>query len=268
MKILASLIFISLIIPTKQVSAHTDNFWILTNPEAPFVVQDEKRNLSGYVVDLVKGILEQAQIKQDILAAPWERVEREARTKANVLVFALARTPEREDQYHWITPITANVFAIYAKTSSNLDLTQFNQLSRLNHIAVLQGDVRQKILQENGIQGVAPYMSWQTAFDALLDDKAQAMFFSDAGLAFFCQQSQKSCQDIERVLMYQQTQSYLVLSKPGTDPHLVDKFTVAAAQYKASKDFKSMSQLWVNKYKKEVPIPMHLENGVLNLWEK
>lgn len=263
-----ALLLLGLSILTRPVLADTRDFWILTNPEAPFVVQDEKRQLSGYVVDLVNGILEQAEVKQEILVAPWERVELEARTKANVLVFALARTPEREAHYHWITPITANVFAIYAKASANLKFNNIEQLSKLKHIAVLKGDVRQKILQEYQIPGVSPYESWQTAFDALLDGKAQAMFFSDAGLSFFCRQSKKSCSGIERVLMYQKTQSYLVLSKPGTDPDLVEKFTSAAAEYKASEEYKNMAKSWVARYKKEVPVPMHLNNGVLNLWEK
>lgn len=268
MKLCSTILLLLLLMPSQKASAGKENFWIITNPEAPFVVLDEKRKLKGYVVDLVQGILKQAEVEQEILAAPWERVEREASTKANVLVFALARTPEREDNYHWITPITANVFGVYAKSSLNVDVSQMSQLTRIKSIAVLEGDVRQKILQQYNIPGIAPYFSWQNAFDALLDDKAEAMFFSDAGLSFFCQQTQKNCGLIKRLMMYQKTQSYLVLSKPGTDPELVDMFTSAASRFKASKDFKVMSQRWLKKYENEVPIPMHLEDGVLNLWEK
>lgn len=256
------------LLTSVSISAEEQDFWVLTNPEAPFVVEDDKRQLSGYVVDLVRGVLAQAEVSQNILTAPWERVELEARTKSNVLVFALARTPEREEHYHWVTPITANIFAIYAKNSLDVRVDSLTQLDQLNSIAVLQGDVREKILNQYQIRGAKPYMSWQKAFDSLLRGRSQALFFSDAGMAFFCENAGTGCNDISRLLTYQRTQSYLVLSKPGTNPELVSKLTEAAKQFKASDDFKHMAQTWVKKYKQEVTIPMHLEDGVLNLWNK
>ncbi len=249
-------------------SAEEQDFWVLTNPEAPFVVEDDKRQLSGYVVDLVRGVLKQAEVSQNILTAPWERVELEARTKSNVLVFALARTPEREDQYHWLTPITANIFAVYSKSSLGIQVAEMSQLAKLNSIAVLQGDVREKILNLYQIPGARPYKSWQKAFDSLLNGRAQALFFSDAGMAFFCENSGRQCGDIRRLMTYQRTQSYLVLSKPGTNPELVSKLTDAAKVFKASEEYNQMAKGWVEKYQQEVTIPMHLEDGVLNLWKK
>lgn len=248
--------------------AQEEDFWVLTNPEAPFVVQDDKRQLSGYVVDLVEGILKQANIQQQILAAPWERVEREARTKSNVLVFALARTPEREPHYHWVTPITANVFALYAKKNKVGKITNLKSLGGSSRVSVLDGDVRESILQEQKYPGIRAYPDWQAALDAVLNDQADTLFFSDAGVTYFCQLERNDCSGLERILIYQTTQSYLVLSKPGTRPDLVSTFLQAAKQYKQSEAFKQMSLAWLHKYQKEVPIPMHLEDGVLNLWQK
>lgn len=259
--------FLSLIRTANSVAQEKD-FWILTNPEPPFVVQDDKRQLSGYIVDLVQGILQQAEVEQDILAAPWERVEREARTKANVLVFALARTPERESHYHWLTPITANIFAVYTKQTNTLSIDSIADLNQFKRISVLRGDVRHKIMQQYKIQGAHPFDDWTDALAALLRDDTEALFFSDAGMAYFCSELGHHCSGLKRIFTYQKTESYLVLSKPGTDLELVNKFAAAAKQFKASDDYQQMSKVWVEKYRKEITIPMHLEDGVLNLWKK
>ena len=266
---LRTTLLIALLTFVCHLHAHqSSDFWILTNPEAPFVVQDDKGKMHGYAVDLVHGVLAEAGIEQDILAAPWERVEKEARTKANVLVFALAKTPERDPNYHWITPITANVFSLFAKKSSNVKISSMSQLYRLKPISVLRDDVRHNILLQQNIANISAAASWQDALDLVLNDDAKAIFFSDAGIEFFCKKQINRCADLERVFIYQKTYSYLVLSKPGTDESLVEKLQIAAEKYKASAEFNNMANFWLARYAKEVTIPMHLEDGTLNLWKK
>lgn len=247
---------------------YADDFWVLTNPEPPFIVLDNKSNLSGYPVELVQAVLDQANIKQKILTAPWPRVEKEARTKANVLVFALARTPEREADYYWITPITAAVFGLYAKKKMQFDLKAFEDIRRLNRIGVLKDDARHIKLKTIVPEKVSAYDSWQNTVSALFNDEVSAVFFSDAGLEIFCYRLKKDCEQLERIYTYQLTHSYLALSMPGTDPELAKTLTQAASQFKKSKKYTDMSHKWLAHYKNTQLIPMHLANGVLNLWHQ
>lgn len=243
------------------------DFWVLTNPEAPFVVQDDKRQLSGMLVDVVNGVLQEAGIEQQILAAPWERVEREARMKSNVLVFALARTAERENAYHWITPLTANVFSVFGRNGAKDQFKRIEELQKLGFIAVLNNDVRHRILLDANITNVKPYESWQLALESVLTGDAEAIFLSDAGMQFFCKTSAKDCKDLRRVFMYERMQSYLVLSKGDTDKALAEKLKNAANRFKHSEGFLQLSHHWLKQYE-NVPIPMHMEDGVLNLWQQ
>lgn len=162
-----------------------NNAWVLTNPEAPFVVLDDKRQLSGYLIDVVNGILESAGIDQDILAAPWERVEREARTKSNVLAFALARTPERENAYHWVTPLTANVFSVFAIDVKTDQFKSMQELQSVGSIAVLEKDARHKILINANYPTIHAYPSWSEAIDGVNLGKSDAIFFPTQALGTF-----------------------------------------------------------------------------------
>lgn len=249
------------------VFAQSSNVWVLTNPEPPFVVQDDKRHLSGYVVDVVKGILRQASIDQEILAAPWERVEKEARTKANVLVFALARTAEREPHYHWITPLTANVFALYALKSKQLVINDLSDFAQIASVSVLQNDARESLLERNGAKNIQATETWQQAVNKITNQEVDAIFFSDPGIQVYCANAVNNCGEIERVFMHQKIKSYLVMSKPGTDQDLVNNLFKAAQEYKSSDAFKTISNDWLAVYAQETQIPMHLDDGTLNLWK-
>lgn len=253
--------------PSATQLAESDNIWVLTNPEAPFVVVDDKRQLSGYLIDVVNGILQSANINQEILAAPWERVEREARTKSNVLVFALARTPERESAYHWVTPLTANVFSVFAIDVKKDQFKTMQELQSVGSIAVLEKDVRHKILIDANYPTIHAYPSWSEAIDGVNSGKSDAIFFSDPGIKHFCFVLGKDCKALGRVFMYQKISSYLTLSKTGTNEALVTTIKNAASSFKESKKYQEIVNFWLDKYKQQ-PIPMHIEKGVLNLWDK
>lgn len=245
----------------------SENFWILTNPEAPFVTINDRRQMDGYLVELIKGIVNLAGIDQEILAAPWERVELEARTKSNVLAFALARTPERENAYYWITPLTSNVFSVFSTLGEKDQFSTLSELIALPSIAVLENDARHKILINANYPAIHTYPSWGDAIEGLLSGKSAAIFFSDPGISYHCSLLGKDCKALKRVFMYQKIVSYLTMSKVESDETLVEALTQAAEEFKQSPQFNHLVAKWLNEYKSQ-PIPMHLEKGVMNLWHQ
>jgi polar amino acid transport system substrate-binding protein len=259
---------ILLLAMSTAVCAESDDFWVLTNLEPPFSQADERGKLSGYAIELVENILTTAGVKQTILAAPWERVLKEGRDKANVLVFAVARTAEREQDFHWITPITANVYGIYALRGRHKSINKFEALADFGPIAVLQNDFRQDIMAQHAYIKIAPYGTWADAIQALLNGQAQGLFFSDGGVEYFCKRNTLDCNDVQRVYTYQTVTTYLVMSKVNSKAGLVDKLSSAAVSYKQSDDFQRLTKSWLARYRKSAEISMHQANGVINLWSK
>ncbi|WP_353372744.1 transporter substrate-binding domain-containing protein [Aliiglaciecola sp. NS0011-25] len=249
------------------IAQDSKDFWVLAYPEAPFIEQTEKGKLKGFLVDEVNGILATAGIRQQILLAPWKRLELEAKAKPNVLAFALTRTPEREQNYHWITPLTANVYSVFSPQKIVRPLNNIEQLSTFDSIAVLENDVRHKLLQAQNAKNIQVYSSWSDAIDSVVSGESSAIFFSDSGVQYFCRVQGKDCNQFERVFLYEKTITYLTLSKVGSNPELVNRLKSAAEQYKDSDAFKTISKDWLKQYE-TLPIPMHMEDGVLNLWNK
>jgi polar amino acid transport system substrate-binding protein len=259
------IISFTLLVSVPSWAQHPD-LWVLTNLEPPFSQKDERGQYQGYVIELVTGILKEAQIDQQILAAPWDRVLKEAEAKPNVLVFALARTAERENNFAWITPISANQIGVFALSAPTSPLSNLQDLNLSQAIGVLNGDFRQNILQQVNAKKIVALPTWQQGLDSLLAKDIDALFFSSMGMQYLCQSMQRDCSDIVPVLAVEERVSYLALSA-GSDENLVETLRAASARYIASEDYKTMREHWVSKYRQEFGFALHVRKGVLNLWK-
>lgn len=247
----------------KQLNAKSDDLWIIADLVPGFSELNERGEVVGYAAELVKEILFAAGINKKILAAPWERIMREASAKSNVLAFAVARTPEREDLFHWITPITRNMHGLYGLNDKTF--TALSDLPLQSRIAVLRKDYRGQVAREAGLQTLA-FDSWPAALAAVLSGEADYLFASDGALELGCSSLKVSCDNIRLSMNYKIITTYLVLSKQGTDPALVELLKNAAVRVKQSEQYQHWSQAWSEDAQKRYNLTQHIENGVVNLW--
>ncbi|WP_340679650.1 transporter substrate-binding domain-containing protein [Paraglaciecola sp.] len=254
-----------LLLCAGQVNAEHPDLWVLTNLEPPFSQQNERGQFEGLVIDLANGILQEANIEQQILAAPWERILKEATSKANVMIFALARTPEREEQFHWITPLTSAIVGVFSMQTPDKSISQLSELDLTASIGVLDGDYRQKLLQQVGASNIVILNSWAQGAEMLLNGDIRNLFMSSIGIQVNCKTLLQDCSHIKRILTYQQITTYVALSA-GTDTATISTLMQAAERYKRSAAFLQTTQEWLSNYKQKNGLDLHLDNGVINLW--
>ena len=66
----------------------------------------ENGELKGYCVDILKAVWKNmGGSEQPILVLPWARGYAMVQKEPNHMLFAMARTPERENQFKWVGPI-------------------------------------------------------------------------------------------------------------------------------------------------------------------
>jgi ABC-type amino acid transport substrate-binding protein len=247
----------------------TNQIWVLTHLEPPFSLYDERGKPSGYAVELVQGILTEAGMRQQILAAPWQRILVESKMKSEVLVFALARTQEREEDFYWISPITQNSYAVFGHKSEQIPqkIESIEQLPPQSRIAVLAGDFREKVIIEAGHISIAS-PTWQVALQKFITGEADYLFFSDGGIDLVCLNIEESCTDITRVFQYQLATTYLAVSKHGTSQKLVEKLKSAAANFKRSTQYAAIVKFWLTEFKQRNMPKMHEQDGIIKLWQQ
>lgn len=99
-----------------------DKITVVTENWYPFNYLDKEGNIVGESTDIVKKILSDAHIDYSIDIYPWKRSMNLARTRPNVLIYSILRTPIRENLFHWICPISRKINHQVYKLSSRKDI--------------------------------------------------------------------------------------------------------------------------------------------------
>ena len=108
----------------------------------------------GIAVEKVRSLLDGAGLDSQIDVYPWARAYEVSMREPNVLIFLIARTPEREASFHWIGSLIDFDVKLF-RLSERHDI-QINSLQQLNGFKTgsLNRDVKGEYLQQQGIKTI------------------------------------------------------------------------------------------------------------------
>lgn len=192
-------------------------------------VKDGK--VDGVSTQIVLATLKQAGLESRIEVYPWARAFYIASSIPNVLIYNMARTPDRENEFHWIGPV-ANYRLGLVRLSERTDLTP-NHVKDLGSavIAVQRADFSSHWLEQQGMKigkelqlSADIFESWRL----LLKGKVDYVVDDEAALALMEKQLLQPQGVAKFVLAIPELeqQTYLAASK-GSDAELVKKLQQA-----------------------------------------
>ncbi|CAH0535891.1 substrate-binding periplasmic protein [Vibrio marisflavi] len=173
----------------------------VTDDYPPFVYQEGGEPL-GVAVEVLETMASNAGVELEIAFYPWKRAYLMAKTKPDVLVFTLSRTPERENDFTWIGPIFKTPVNIY-KLKSRRDLVINNIKDiKAHRVGAVKGYASEKELKKLGFvadvnldttnsekQNVGKFISGRVAF----------ISSSPAVLSFYLKEHGRSWTEVEAV---------------------------------------------------------------------
>ncbi|MEJ2042909.1 MAG: transporter substrate-binding domain-containing protein [Reinekea sp.] len=152
MKLFAA--YITLILLTGSLAnAERWDLSIYSEQYPPFNFSENNNEAKGVTVDLLKRILvdiDREDLIEQIRFVPWARGYHYVTTAPNILLFAMARNPEREQLFHWVGPIMTTNFVLIGKQSlldkfgGELTLEDITKLK----VIVIKNDVGELILRQ------------------------------------------------------------------------------------------------------------------------
>ncbi len=205
-------------------------FRVVTELSPPHqTIKDGK--VDGVSTQIVIATLKQAGLDSHIEVYPWARSYYIATSMPNVLIYNMARTPERENEFHWIGPV-ANYRLGLVRLTDRTDLTP-NHIKDLGSavIAVQRGDFSSLYLQQQGLKiGKELLLSADIleSWRLLLKGKVDYVVDDEAAITLMEKQLLQPKGIARFVLAIPQLEqkTYLAASK-GTDPELVKKLQQA-----------------------------------------
>ena len=128
------------------------NLTYYTEQLPPYNYEDNG-TVKGFTVDILKEISNKSHIplsQAEIHVVPWEEGYQAARTGNNTGLFATARTPDREDMFKWVGPISMERYVLFALPDRNISVQSPADLKGLR-IGAITGDASVQLLKTAGV---------------------------------------------------------------------------------------------------------------------
>lgn len=237
---------------------------VYTIEEPPFNFVDHDGRLTGISVDVVTELLRRSGDKGDITLIPWARAYQEAQRTAGVVLFTAARTPEREDKFHWITDVVQNSWGFFAAKKLQFDINSLDDLKAVSRIGVLRGGAREKYLMENGFSNIVPVTTFRQLERMLENNRIDLFFYAELGLATAASVRDDELPPFKSVFNVLPPRSYILMSK-ATDPEVVTRWQQLAKEIKEDGTFNRIAQKWRHYLLTECRFDATTNDGVLDL---
>ncbi|ENN99374.1 MULTISPECIES: transporter substrate-binding domain-containing protein [Pseudoalteromonas] len=133
--------------------ASSDPLLVVTELSPPDqILVNEK--VTGKGTEFIRAIFAKANLTPDIQMYPWARAFRLASTIQNTFIYTIARTKGREDNFHWIGPVSHFELAFVALKERDDIIINNTEEAKKYKIAMQRNDFSTDILTNLGFEVV------------------------------------------------------------------------------------------------------------------
>ncbi|WP_341524070.1 transporter substrate-binding domain-containing protein [Pseudomonas sp. G.S.17] len=119
--------------------------------ELPPYNMTQNGQLTGMSTEVVQAVLKEIGIEASIQPMPWARAYELALNESNVLIYSIARTPEREELFQWVGAIAPTQWYIFSLAERPIKLNSLDD-ARGHQIATVNQDVGEQYLISKGFR--------------------------------------------------------------------------------------------------------------------
>ncbi len=217
---------------------------IITVVEPPASYLDSHGQLTGFSVEVVQAIQRSLDDKTVIEVLPEARAIHIARTEPNVVLFSFSRTPKREDEFYWLGQLSAKAWSVYALSSNPVHIESLEQLRKVQAIGVVRGDIREEWLTEQGFGNLHPSVNHQQNIHRLRSGRLDLIAYESQGIQHLLWEEGLQTSDVKSVFNLKTSDVYLLMSKSGTDPKLMQNWKTAAEKFRRSGQQQFIAEKW------------------------
>lgn len=209
-------------------------FTVVTESFPPYnyQVKGEPRGMSVEVLQAVLDELNYPPQQYSLQFMPWARAYHKALTRPNVLIFSIARIPEREHQFNWIGEIAPYRTGLYKLRTNPIRISSLDDAKNYD-VGVSQQDVIYTYLHSEGFTRLDVIGSDLLNIQKLKHQRIPLIAYDEAAFNFAMGRDYDA-KRFERVLSIAPLSGSLYMAfSENSDPELVLRFKAALARIKA-----------------------------------
>jgi len=201
---------------------------IVTEYLPPLQVAESGDQIHGLTVDLFKAVVDDTEYSYTTSVYPWARSYRLATSGANVLIFPLIRTKERENKFHWIGKLWSFTGSIYRHAErKDIELATLDDAKKYS-ISVYRDDFFHQYLIKNSFSPwrVFPQSSIDKSLAQFVNKRVELIIIDSSLLEYYVKKHGLRLDDYQKILTLDNLKvrdTYMALSKE-TSPEVVKQF--------------------------------------------
>lgn len=226
-------IWFALLLALLCASSHAESIKAVTEDTSYSYLQDGQ--VAGPASRVVEAMLQRAGLNDYSLALyPWARAYDMALQQPDVLIYLIARTPEREPLFKWVGEVTRIEYHFY-KLREQPDIRVHSLADAKNYsVGVLRDDVRHEYLQAEGFTKLVVAAHNRDNFKRLLNRQVQLVPMPKRDVILLCAETGVDYASLEQVYTLDALTSDLYMAySNSTADEIVTRSRAAFASLKA-----------------------------------
>jgi polar amino acid transport system substrate-binding protein len=201
----------------------------------------------GFSSEVVQAVLQQSGLDADIEFYPWARAYELAQTDKNILIYSIARIPERENLFQWVGTIAPYTTSLYKlKANQEIEVNTLEQAKQYE-IGLSLNDVIVTYLQRHQFSALKILSTGMLNIRLLANDRIDLIAYDEASFSYALQEEGLDSALFERVYRLDEIsdQLYMAFSK-DSDKALVKVFTDALQVIKTNGTYETIKNKYLN----------------------
>ncbi|MBC7995722.1 MAG: transporter substrate-binding domain-containing protein [Rhizobacter sp.] len=190
---------------------------------------------AGPANEIVEATLKRAGLDYNLAMYPWARAYDIALQEPNVLIYLIARTPEREPHFKWVGEFIRVEYFLYKLRGQPGIAVRSLEDAKAYTVGVMRNDVRHQFLLGKGFTKLVVSPQGGDNFRQLTNGQVQLAALSEPGAAQLCEENRFDCTRLEKVYALDDLSVgiWMAYSKPTSD-EVVARTRAAFDKIKAS----------------------------------
>jgi polar amino acid transport system substrate-binding protein len=194
---LKNIFFAAIVLICLPIKANFHEIKVIAHELKPFTWEDNGK-VKGLAYDMIVATMQNMNIKTEIKLLPFKRALLMVQNDQNIALFHVQRTPERENTMKWVGPIVTNSVYVYCHKNSAHKIKSLNDLRKLKHIAVVNGEATDEFLTKRGFTNLIRVRQQAQSLEMIINERAEASAFGELVIGAYAQEAKIDISQIEK----------------------------------------------------------------------
>lgn len=236
---------IYLIILLCSLNAYAEPLRAVTEQLSNFQFINSTGEIDGFAVEAVNKLSHEAGYQTHLDIMPWARAYKLAQNEPNLMIFSMARTEQREAQFHWIGSLCRVPLYIWSLADNpTKHISGIDEL-KLRSFVVRQDSQFDQYLTSLSFTNLFRINDVEQTLGMLLKGRAEFTIHGNLQMNYILDNLGVASSQFKRLYRFEDVTSNLSLAfSKDTDVEVLDNYNAAFAAMEASETLSMLQNKW------------------------